>query len=360
MPRGRFRLIVRWIIFATAGVVGIATILMLAGPSIRSWQMERATARFEKRPTQSRADSLVELLQAHAGTDRQGKRALALLLRPNIVTRKAYAPGRPIAISIARPFKLDFRRFLWMEETISVNGQPVMQGHGADHLDPVESCLRVPLLPTQPGTYPVELRLQYSLGIECGSRMTTVLDYLHDGLPWLIPESGTWRPGRTYECDVTVSSEVIVGGDDAEEIGLISSPELDQAMRAAFSTRYIGMETGISTPAGMRWVRGSAQISYENIPLAVAFRVALRLPDGRETPVHSLWPSTLSARAGSSGSLTIDPSSLVVETPGRYNATLVLAPDPGLAYTDVAIKSIWNGTLELPIRFTVDANAPSR
>jgi len=352
--------ILRWIIFTAGGVVGAVTLLVLAGPSIRSWQMERAIARFEKRPSQDRADSLVELIQVHAGTDEQGGRALALLLRPNIVTRKAYAAGRPVTIGMERSFNLDFRRFLWMEETISVNKQPVRQGHGDESLDPEALCLRVPLFSTQPGTYPLELRLQYSLGIERASRATTVLSYLHDGFPWLIPEPATWQPGRTYECDVTVSSEVIIAGDDAEKIELISSPELDQAMRAAFSGRYIGMETGFSTPAGQRWVRGSAQVSYENIPVAAAFRIALRLPEGREIPVRGTWPQALSARAGSSGSLTIDPSSLVIETPGQYKATLVLVPDPDLAYTDVAIKSIWNGTLEFPIRFTIDANAPSR
>jgi len=360
VKRGRVHRIFRWIVFAIAGVVGVLAILVLAGPRIRSWQMGRAIARFEKHPSQDHADNLVELVQAHAGTDEQGGRALALLLRPNIVTRKAYATGRPITIATELPFKLGFRRFLWKEETIAVNGQRMAQYHGSDRLDHGTSCLNVPGFHTQPGTYPIELRIQCSLGIERASRAAAVLGYLHDGLPWLIPEPATWQPGRTYECDFTVPSEVVVGGDNVEEIELVSSPELDQAMRAAFSARHIAIETGFSTPAGKRWVRGSTGISYENLPLAAAFSVTLRLPDGREIPQHGLWSAEFSARAGSSGDFTVDPSGLTVEAPGRHKATLVLVPDPNIAYRDPTIKAIWNGTLEFPISFFIDVNEPRR
>lgn len=188
-----------------------------------------------------------------------------------------------------------------------------------------------------------------------------VLGYLHDGLPWLIPEPATWQSARTHECDFTMPSEVVVVGDDAaEKVELTSSAQLDQAMRAAFSARHIGMETGFSTPAGERWVRGSTQVSYENLPLAAAFRTMLRLPDGQEIPQHGLWPRESSARAGSSGDFEADPSGFTVETPGRYRATLVLVPDLDLAYKDPAIKAIWNGTLEFPVSFVIDSNEPSR
>jgi hypothetical protein len=361
MARRHVNVILRWIIFAIAGVVGLLAIAVVLGPTVRSWQLARAITRFEEHPSQRRADSLVELLQLHAGTDKQGERALALLLRPTIMTRTSYAKDRPVAVSMERPFKLGFCRFLWMEEMISVNGQPIRQSRGGQSLDPKALCLRVPLLSTRPGTYPVELRLQYSLGIERASRATTILSILHDGLPWLIPGPAMWQPRRTYECDVTVSSEVLVAEeDDAEKIELTSSPEVDQAMRAAFSAKHAGVETCLSTPAGKRWVTGSAEISYENISLAAAFRMALRLPDGREIPVRGLWPQKLSARAGSSGSFTIDPSSFVVETPGRHRATLVLVSDPNLAHEDPAINAIWNGTLEFPISFRIDANEPRR
>ncbi len=150
------------------------------------------------------------------------------------------------------------------------------------------------------------------------------------------------------------------GDDAAERVELISSPEIDQGMHAAFSARHIWTIGEFSTPAGRRWMRGSAEILYKNIPLAAAFRVTLRLPDGRETPVHGIWPPGFSARTGSSGNFMVDPSNFVVEAPGRYRATLVLVPDPDLAYRDPAIKAIWSGTLEFPISFTITADEPDR
>ncbi len=354
---GRVHRILRWIVFTVAGIIGLATVLVLAGPSLRHWQVERAIARFEKHPSQARADSLVALLQMHAATGEQGKRALALLLRPKITTRKAYAVGRPITIATELPFELNFRRFLWNEEAISVNGQQVIQHHGARTLNHGTTNLNLPISHTQPGVYAVELRIQCSLAIERTGMMTTVLGHLHDGLPGLIPDPAAWRPARTYECDFTVSSEVMVGGDDAEEIELVSSPESDKAMRAAFSVRCIGLGGRSWAPVGTP----SVTVSYTNIPLAAAFHVALRLPDGREMPVRGVWPGPfILARAGSSNSFIVDPSNFPVATLDQYRATLVLTPDPDLAYQDVATKSMWNGTLEFPISFslTADPNGP--
>jgi len=357
---GRMRRILRWMIFSIGGVVGLLALAVLLGPTIRGWQMGLAIARFEKRPTESRAESLVELLQAHAGTDEQGNRALALLLRPNIVTRKSYAMGRLVTIAIERRFKLGFRSFQWKDESISVNGHPSIRYHGSGSLDHGIACLNVPGFYTQPGIYPVELSIHCSLGVERVSRGTALLRYLHDGLPWLVPEPA-WQPARAYICDFTASSQVtVVAEGEAEKIKLVSSAQLDQSMRAAFSSRYLGIETGYSTPTGGRRVRGSAEICYENLPVAAAFSMIVRLPDGREIPQKGLWPRELFARAGRSGSFKLDPSKLASETPGRHTATLVLVPDPNLAYTDPAIKAIWNGTLEFPISFFVDANPPSR
>jgi len=357
MPHGRFHVIMRWTIFAIGGFVGLLAILVLAGPSIRSWQMGRAIARFEKRPSQGRANTLVELLQVHAATDEQGKRALALLLRPRIVTRKAYAARPIVTIGIEKPFDLDFHRFLWSKDTITINGRPA----GSDTLEREASCLDVLVPYTQPGTYPLELRIQCSVGIERTSKGTILLCYLHDGLPWLVPDMAMWQPSRTYQCDFTVPSEItITGDDDAEKVELLSSPELDQAMRAAFSAGHIYMETEVTTSAGRRRVMGATEIAYKDIPLAAAFSIALRLPDGREMPVQRIWPTGFPVRAGGSGYFVVDPSNFIVEAPGRYKATLVLVPDLGLAYRDAAIKSIWNGTLEFPISFTIDANQPGR
>ena len=361
MPHGRFHVIVRWTTFTIGGFVGLLAILVLAGPSIRSWQMERAIARFEKRPSQGRADTLVELLQVHAATDEQGKRALALLLHPNIVTRKAYGPGHLVTISLERPFDLDLHKFLWSKDMIFINGLPATPRDSSDTLEHEASCLTVPISYTQPGTYPLELRIQCSMGIERASKGTTLLGYLHDALPWLVPDIAMWRPSRTYDCDFTVSGQtIVIANGEVEKVGLTSSPELDQAMRAAFTARHIYVESEVSTSIGMRRVMGTTQIIYKDIPLAAAFTITVRLPDGRDVLQPGSWPNGFSARAGSSGEFTVYPSNFALDMPGRYKSMVVLVPNPNLAYRDAAIKNIWNGTLEFPISFAIDANRPGR
>ena len=97
---------------------------------------------------------------------------------------------------------------------------------------------------------------------------------------------------------------------------------------------------------------------------AVAFQAVLRLPDGREILSPYRFGEPLRARAGAAGEFSISIVDFVAReaagvrmpwVPGAYTGTLILRPDPDLAYDDPAIDAIWNGTLEFPIRFTVTA-----
>jgi hypothetical protein len=154
-----------------------------------------------------------------------------------------------------------------------------------------------------------------------------------------------------------------VAEDEAERIELASSPELDQAMRTVFSASpQRGIVTQFATPSGDRWIRwrkSTGQITYKELPAAVAFDVVLRLPDGREFEGTATQRPQFCARAGSSGVFTPSASGLSwPEQPGRYDATLVLKPNLDLAYRDPRIKILWNGTLELPISFEIYTNGP--
>jgi len=215
----------------------------------------------------------------------------------------------------------------------------------------------------QPGVYPVQIRVQGTLGIERVDRGAIIIRYLHRLFPWLVRRStgSDWRPARTYEYDFTMTAQAtIVAKDKAERVALTSSPESDQTMRAAFSSASShNCVAQYATDSGERWIRGCGQITYKNLPTAVAFTVAVELPDGRRIEETTVGSRGFSARAGDSGIFTVYPSEFIRwEQPGGYDATVVLTPAPDRAYQDPAIKTLWDGTLRFPISFKIDANPP--
>jgi hypothetical protein len=353
----------RMFLWLLATIVVLFALEKVVGPVIPSWRVERAIARFQTAPSQVHAARLVRLLEAHAATERQGKRALSLLLRPDIVMRETYPIGQIVMVHLEQPFAPDSDLILWQEETISIDGRKGpsrVSSAGPIDQRPCPAWLGVH---QQPGTYPAQIHVQGTLGIERAGGGAVIVRYLHRILPWLVPRStrGGWRPARTYEYDLTVATEVtIVAKDRAEQVAVTSSPDLDQAMRAAFSSASSrNCIAQYSTPSGDRWIRGFGQITYQNLPTAVAFKVAVDLPDGHRIEETTTGPKQVSARAGDSGVFTVYPSEFIrLEQPGRYDATLILTPAPDYAYRDPAIKTVWNGTLELPISFKIDANAP--
>ena len=92
----------------------------------------------------------------------------------------------------------------------------------------------------------------------------------------------------------------------------------------------------------------------QRLPVAAAFELSLRLPDGRELPWgDGRQPQHIRLRSGDYGQFVVDVGCFGLTEPGDYAGTLVLRPDPDYAYEDPAIKAIWNGTLEFPISFSV-------
>jgi hypothetical protein len=356
MRKKRIRPALLWLLGA---VIGTIVLYLVITPAIQNWRVERAISRFEAKPSRALADVLVDLLKAHAASDDQGKMALALLLRPNAVTRESYPTGRIVMVSLEQPFALNFGKVFWQERTISINDMPGVRFPGLG--DPVaqKPYLGAAGVYEQPGVYPVKIRIQWAMGIERAGRLDAIIHRLHSVLPQLkslLKNPSGRTSARTYECDFTMTVEIkVVAEDEAEQIRMTSSPDLDQAMKAVFTTAYLPHMTRYSTASGDRWVSTPGAIMYTNLPVAAAFNVALRLPDGRQ--ITEL--STHVARAGDSGGVSIPFWDLSRKPPGRYEATLVLTPAPDAAYRDPAIKTVWNGTLELPISCYVDANTPS-
>ncbi len=142
----------------------------------------------------------------------------------------------------------------------------------------------------------------------------------------------------------------IVSKEEAKAIELLSSPELDQAMQAAFRMRKhprVGGGLRTSTPGG---ISRQKAIYYRDLPVSTAFRLTVHL-SGRWGQVTSLEsPDPLVARAGTSGWHHFY---CRFKEPGKYRGTVVLSADPNHAYEDPAIETIWDGEIELPVLFSV-------
>jgi len=342
-----------WILIAVVVAVGLQLVWSTVGPRIRSRQVEKAIARFEAKPSQTRADELVGLICNHAADAEQGRRALRLLLQPNIVARKTYAVGQPVGINLERAFDLGFRNILWFDGTISVDGQPVLRGHETPRRfrrAPVNVC--VPRAYPQAGTYPVEIRYQYALGIERANRLWGLFAGLLRRMG--VAAGAGWEPARTYDCDFAVRTEIVIAAQEAETVELVSDPDLDRAVRRAFLMDSPGANSAslVSAP-GPGIPPLASYIHYRNLPIAVSFRCMRRLPDGREVPFPGWYPEQFRAPAGSSGSFCVDLQVIRPPKGGESFGTIVLKPDRELAYKDPTIKAIWNGTLEFPIQSTV-------
>ena len=353
MRRRLIRPTLSWILIGVGIAVGLQCLWLMVGPRIRHWQVEKATARFEAKPSQARADELVGLICNHAADAEQGRRALHLLLQPNVVVRKAYAVGQPVGINLERAFDLGFRSVLWLDGTISVDGAPVLRGQDTPHqFRRAPMNLRVPRAFPQAGTYPLEIRFQYALGIERANRLWGLFAWLLRRVG-VAPGAG-WQPARTYDCDFTVRTEVVVAPqEEAETVELVANPDLDRAVRRAFLMDSPDANSASSpSAAGPQMTPSVFYIHYRNLPIAVSFECVRRLPDGREIPFPGWYPEQFRAPAGSSGSFFVDLQLIRPSRGGESLGTIVLKPDRELAYRDPTIKAIWNGTLEFPIQST--------
>ncbi len=326
--------------------VGAVTLWHVLIPVVRSWRVEHAISRFEKRPSQAHADALVRLLEVHTPSDEQGSRALALLLRPTLMMRETYAVGQPVMVSTERPFTLNLHGVLWQEETISINDR---QGGTHDGLGRLDERPQLKLVGAyeQPGTYRIDVRCRHAIGIERTRGTAAPTGHLRRILSLFTSHAGYGPAARTYRCDFTTSTEVtIVPEHEAQKVELVSSPELDRTMEAAFGIGYRGL--------------GDAAIAYEDMPVDAAFTIVLRMPDGREIPGNYGDGKRFLARAGTSGSIDIAAREFPLGQPGEHSAALVLRPDPDYAWADPAIKAIWDGTLEFPVSFRIDVSGPVR
>jgi hypothetical protein len=340
-------LVLRVVLLGVACVVGPASLWTVVGPVVRSRRVERAIALFEQKPSQAGADELVGLLSDHAATAEQGERILMMLLRPVVRTRPAYAAGRPVSLALERPFQLDFEDALWQLDQIGIDSH--LQYADSGPRGTVKQTLHVQALDghrAKPGVHQLDTQCTYKLGLERHSLSAKLVKHLRQvPLASWLPLPACWQPARAYECRFAIPVAVTVA-PEAGMVELVSSPELDEAMRVAF-----GLGASGSAPS-----RSAMGLDYRKLPMDVAFRTTLRLTDenGLAMPVCHSWQSQYGrwrGRAGGSGRLSLDHWWRWIQTATTYSGTLTLEPDPEYAYEDPTITAIWGGTLEIPISY---------
>jgi len=199
-------------------------------------------------------------------------------------------------------------------------------------------------VPMMPGTYDCALDYDWVL-----ARETVGQD---------IPPSQEEKAVAVYSCAFRVPFVVrIVEPDRAERIERRTSPELDRGIRSAIrvTKEMYGEEKMLGT--GERYhTRGHCRVEIGSLPDNVGLRFTYRDQGGMAMPVPG-W--SLRLRAGMPATSAMLPIGSLMLPPGRYQGTAILEPDEAAAYPDAAIKTIWGGTIELPIEFLVRVTEPA-
>ena len=187
MQKKRIRPVLLWLLAVTIGTI---VLWLVIAPAVRNWRVEHAISRFEARPSQARADVLVNLLKAHAASDDQGKRALVLLLRPNVVTRKSYPAGQIAMVSLEQPFVLRFGKIFWQERAISINNMAGVPSPGLGDFVTEKPYLGGAGVYERPGVYPVKIHIRWAMGIERAGGLDAIISRLRFALPRSMPYLG--------------------------------------------------------------------------------------------------------------------------------------------------------------------------
>ena len=330
------------------------------------WQVERAIARFERQPSQLAATRLGGLLRKGIPSQKQGERILGMVLSPAVTTRRTYPAESIPTISIESPFRLNAAdnrdAFANLQSCLSFEGdeRPCKDKMEANITGYLPYILRCGNQPISAGTYDWRIRIDCTLTVYHVDR--SWWRRLKNELRGRYVNAGLFREAASYNCRFEFPVQIVVAErEDAEQIGLVSNPELDEAMRRSFACRRSQGDVLDVGPDGMPSGRGETIcLEWTNLPVAVAFEPVLRLSDGREIHSRPCRLPRIRTRSGKSGVWATSATDFAVTAPGDYEGTCVLRPDPNFAYDDPAIKEIWNGTLEFPMSFSLYEEMPVR
>jgi hypothetical protein len=327
-----------------------ASIVLLPGAGwwgIRYCRVERAIRNFASNPSQAQANKLTVLLNNRSLTRGQAARTLKLLLWPTVATRSAYSVGRKPTISTTLPCYLHFPTGMTCRVDVHAGGQIRSTAYPAIQFGTAPEVWVCPVAPDRPGKLRMEIQYEYLLRPPSPGAFyfQNPLGRFLSGLlarmkirPWLPPPEKKW-----YQVRFQVPVEIdVVEAAQAEQVQLLSDPELDRRMRDVLRP-----EVWSSAPGGPDALYVTGQV----LPANVAFRCFLELPDGTRIMPYQPELCRLRGYAGWDFAVSQPLGNMVSPESGTQQAKFVFEADPNYALDEPTLKSIWNGRLEFPIRF---------
>jgi hypothetical protein len=223
--------------------IGVVFLSVAAWWIVRYGRVEIAIHGFASNPSQAGTDKLIALLEKRSPTHGQGARMLKLLLWPKVATRSAYPIGKKPTVSVAVPFYLHFHNSLIVREDIPADGQSEPRRYPYfTHVGTMPHVLVSPVAPDKVGKFsmgiqyrcllaPAPKDLQFYFANPAGRFLYRLLTWMkmQPGLP--IPEKRWYQVRFSVPVEITVVEEA-----KAEQVQLLSNPELDNLMRGAFSS----------------------------------------------------------------------------------------------------------------------------
>jgi len=364
--RAKKKHIKRYIMPFLAAVLAIAATVFVyfhyVTPILQERRINNLILQAERQPSQQLTDTLTSLLDNRIATPAQGERILTAICALEVQTRSSYCIGKPVCF--AYKFKCPMRSNAAVDNCsirISFNNRKLATAPGR-YLLGNRRFKELPVTSTEPADCTAYIDL--SCSVTPRHRETTWHWKPNASSPRsLLPyrQTRVWQDPNDrpfYLCNIRTPVHCnVVEEAEAEKVALVSNTELDQNMREMLSKLTVdgrwSIDYGPTTER--RSCTGRFIIACENLPTNIAFKAFFRDNSGHEYSLvhHNL--ASLRALEHTSGTIWLDPAAFNIHQIGTIRGTLILRPDPELAYFDPQIKAIWGQTLELPVTIHVTA-----
>ena len=363
----------RYVLIAGAAILILAAAAGLALHRSRLARLERIEqliADYTANPTESGAGALAGMIAVGEVPEDLGGRILSALLTPIVHTRSSHAAATEPIVVLELPQTIPIhpataRLVMRLEHP----DRPAPNFNGEINIDPaccIQGRFTLRGFPCEKGVHGVLATIQCNL--QAGEVYHTWSWPGQANFPrWLLPQRiQNTRPNDKlhYTCTIDIPVELnIVEPGKEEKVRLVSDPNLDVKMKA--SVTAVPDPRSCSNGAQVKLegrffdtrCTGAVELAYRNPPENYAFSVSFidSATGALHTPQYPSEEPGFVILKGQTGSITIHPPRSATLAPGKYAGTIALKPRIETADQYPEVKQIWDGTLEFPISFEIEA-----